>query len=135
MAIWKAPRIVIKGNMPYENVEIFDIEEQQNRGIPNFFEDFQIAFKCQKRLYIVPQYQVSYIWWKKRMRPIPGCVKVRRLTIDGEIVHAPAHIINQALYQEMKLPNIYDPAQQFAFIGCGGLFITSDFKIIIIEYK
>ena len=136
MAIIKAYRIITNGKIPFQDVEILDLDEQKERSIPNFFEEFQVVFRSQGRMYIIPQYQITYIWWRKgKIKPPKRAVKVRRLTIDGEIVHSPAHIIDQNLYKEIGLPNFFDPVQQFAFIGANGLYITSDFKIQLIEYK
>lgn len=136
MSVIKAHRILITGDKPFEKVDLFDFEEQKTRGLPNFFERFQFAFRAQGHTYIIPSYQITYIWLRKgKMRPNPEAVPIRRLTIDGQIVHSPAYVIDQDLYKKMGLPELFDAPEQFAFYGNDGLYISSDYKVQLVEYR
>ena len=128
----KALRITIAGNIPYQNVEIYRNDKQS--GFPDFFEDYQIAFRCKDGTFVLSDYQISIIQLCKGRVSIPKASKrVKRVLISGEMSYEDCYVIEQSEHMANGIPQIFRPYEQFAFITKDGLFVAPDFQVLMVQ--
>jgi len=129
----KALRITLSSNNPYDNVEILDQSEQEALGIYNVFEDAQVAFKCKMGTFVLPDYKIRMVQFKK-YAPKPRGGKFKRILLDDELNFSDCYHITPEKYGKYGIPQIFRPDEQFVFwCKSDGIIIVPDFQIIYIK--
>lgn len=129
----KVLRITLNSNNPYDNVEILDQSEQDNLGIPNIFEDAQVAFRCKMGIFFFPDYKVRMIQLKKYASKPLG-TKFKRILLDDELNFSECYRITPDQYEKYGVPQVFRPDEQFVFwCKSDGIIIVPDFQIIYIR--
>ena len=138
----KAQRITTAGTKPFERVDIYTSDEQGK--LSNLFEDDQISFKNKDGKFTLPIVSIILIQIssKRKIRE-DFCIKAKRISISGDLVYSPASIVKPHKYEEAGIPIIFRHKpisghlpwdKQFTFVCNDGLFITTDYKIELIEW-
>ena len=132
----RAMRVTIAGNVPFEDASILTEEEQEERGILNYFEDAQVVIKCKDGVFTIPIYKISLIELRKARIITDSSIveKVVRLAI-GNTTFGPAYIIKPGKLSDAGLPLIFKPLDQFTFIADGIAHITTDFNVTLIQNR
>jgi len=127
----KALRITIEGNIPYEKVEIFNYESGENLGIPDIFEDAQLAFRCKPHgTFVLPDYCVKLVQiHNRRMRAPDVSFRVKRILISDDLNYQDCYIVPTYKYAAVGAPQIFREDEQLVFICKDGLFIAPDFQV------
>ncbi len=130
----RAARITIAGNIPFEDVTILEPHEATNAGVKNYFEDAQILIKSKDGLFILPKYRISLIHLSRKARAPKGmCTKFKRVSLSGNMTYCPAYVVHPGRHTEIGIPNIFKSYEQFNFFCSEGLFVTSDFNVMLME--
>jgi hypothetical protein len=139
----KAQRITISGGKPFQDVEIWPTTEQG--PLTNLFESDQISFKNKDGTYTLPQPSVILIHINSHRRKIHPdfTVRAKRISISGDLIYSPVHIVRSECYEEAKIPIIFrhipEPGKlpwdkQFTFVCEDGFFITTDYMVEFVEW-
>lgn len=132
----KAIRILISGNVSYEDVTIYSNEDQKALPIPNLFEDSQIIVTCKCGNFIITDYQIVQVHVRKgRIRPPDGCFKILRIRLSDDIQHGISYIVPPEKWDQLGIPMLFRDFEQFVFMNKEGIFITTDFNVLDIRWK
>tara|TARA_R100001244_G_scaffold25113_4_gene25552 strand:+ start:12702 stop:13106 length:405 start_codon:yes stop_codon:yes gene_type:complete len=132
----KAVRLVLHGNLSYENVSILPLEEQGHLGLPDLFEDSQIVFTCKDGKYILPDYQIILIHLKTGRTRVPdGSFKTVRIRLQENITHEASSIVPKSEWASLGVPQVFRNFEQFVFVNKEGIFITTDYNVRDVRFK
>jgi hypothetical protein len=127
----KALRITLGGNIPYENVKIYDADDMP---FPNLFEDSQFAFTCKHGAFILPDYNVVVIQLRRgRVSPPIGALKVKRILLSDDLTYQDCYVIDKTRFADYGIPQLFREDEQLAFICKDGLFICPDFQVSVVQ--
>ena len=137
-----ASRIIISGNLIFDNCRIYNKVEQENMGLPDVFENDQLYFEdslgyCN----LTPDYSITVVEFHDSRIPYKAmsnglAVKLMRICISSDITHSPAWIIPPQNYEKLGVPMIFDELAQFTFFTTDKiLYITSDVNVPLIQYR
>jgi hypothetical protein len=127
----KALRITLGGNIPYQNVEIYDSDDMP---FPNLFEDSQFAFTCKHGAFILPAYNVVTVQLRRgRVSPPVGALKVKRILLSDDLTYQDCYIVDSAHWASYNIPQLFREEEQMAFICKDGLFICPDFQVSVVQ--
>jgi hypothetical protein len=129
----RAARLSV-GGVVYEHVEILSNKQETELGIPNFFENEQLSFRCKDGLFTVPHWFIRLIEFNKNTKPPKGSTWAQRITIESDMAFHNVWIVDPCHYKAMKIPTIYSNDRQFTFVTHQGTFITSDWNVWQIEF-
>lgn len=133
----KALRITLDGNVVYQNVEIYNYDSGMSLGIPDIFEDSQLAMRCKPHgVFVLPDYSVKLVQiHNHRMRAPEGSFRVKRILISGDLNYQDCYIVNSTNYSNVGAPQIFRDYEQLVFICKDGLFVTPDFQVQYIHVR
>jgi hypothetical protein len=131
----KIKRIILSGDLVYENVEIIYRGEKDQAQLPEYFEDAQVTFRTAvDGSIIAPSYSIMLAWFSvEDVLPDEHSREVSRITLGGNITHSPAKILDPGMSEEVGVPWIFNEVEQFVFSCQQGTFITTDFNVIQIQ--
>jgi len=130
----KALRITLDGNIPYENVIIYDVHEMGKLPYVNFFEDFGLVFTCKDGTFTMPDYSIRLIHLRRGKVKVPeGSHRVKRILLGDDLNYQDCYIIDKGQYENCGIPLIFNDFEQLAFVNKEGLFITADFQVVKIK--
>jgi hypothetical protein len=133
----KALRVITSSECIYVDVDILDIKDQKDMGIPNYFEDAQFVFKSKGQgIIVIPSYNVKLVHFKIKPKQIPKEYgrQVRRISITGDITHQNPYLLNPGKSRVVGLPFIFNRMEQFVFTSSEGVFITTDSNVALVEW-
>ena len=132
----RAARVLVSGSISVPNVKIFGLEDQNNKGIFNVFEDEQLCIQDSAgSRYLIASHNITEV----QLKPISGIpiakdlIRVQRIVLSGEVIHSPAAIIPAHKYEALGIPNIFGDELQLAFYASDGLYVVSDAAVVFIQ--
>jgi len=134
----KANRLILSGEIVYDNVEVYQYGEPGGIYIPELFEQYQLFIKNNAIKATICMNMINIIQLK-RMKPKSYMRRVKRLVVTyGQISFGPAWIIPEDKYEELGIPYLfnydYKDTEHCAFVSDGWCFLTKDELIISIEH-
>lgn len=131
-------RITLRGRIVYEKVHLLSIEEQRQKGIPDFLgDDAQIVFKCSEGIYITSAFHtiVAHVSSHKKKIAAKSCsYRLSRITLSGDNVYSNVCVLEEGKHGELGIPIIFKPPLRQFIFSCGdGLFIANTFHMINLQ--
>jgi len=130
----KLHRLVTEYQLTYPNVQLLEADDMG--GVPKLFEENTMAFYCDKKLYLVPDYRVVHCELHRgRLRPPKEGLKIKKLTLNYEITHQNVTVIPESSYSKYNVPTIFRDRNQLAFMTKEGIWVTSDIQVILAQVE
>lgn len=133
----KANRLILSGDIIYDNVKIYKYGEPGGHYISGLFERYQLFIKTNIVKATISMDQVSLVQIRK-MNPKAYMMKVKRMVMNGQVSFGPAWLIPEDKYAELDIPFLfkydYKNIEHHAFIADGWLYLTKDESVISIEH-
>lgn len=127
----KLKRVIISGSLSYDNVNLFDDEDQMKAGILRYIDAeylTQIVFKTNDGLIkIVPDWVIGIVEVKK-INSNRNHKKMSMIVLNGEVSYGPIHIVMKDDYNHHNIPQIF--SNQLAFVADGNLYVCRQGSII-----
>lgn len=126
----KALRITLSGNIPYQDVTIYDYQDQANMSYPDLFEDSQLVFTCKQGTFVLPDYKVVNVHLRRgRITPPGGALKVKRILLADNLNYQHCSIVDSQHWAGLGVSQIFRYDEQLVFICKDGLFVCPDFQV------
>lgn len=134
--MFKARRLVIADELPYENVQILTHDEAKKQNIPHYFEDEEVVFKCKDGIFSTTIYQLVSIDLRKAIRIPAECDFAAAISMQHTITYENCYIIPNNLYKKYNIPDLFGDFQ-FTFIPDKekDVLITNDLCINLIQWR
>jgi hypothetical protein len=135
-------RLIVRGNLVFNNCKIYNRQEQEQMGLPNVFEDDQLYFEDSHGYSNLTQdYSITIAEFYNNRIPQKALknnmvIKVMRICMSYDITHSPAWVILPEYYEELGVPMIFGEISQFSFFGVDKvLHVTCDANVPLIQYE
>jgi len=134
----KAKRVLLCGDIVYDDVEIYKYGEPGGKYLPNMFERYQIYIK-NKVIKTTTNSKLINMVQLRRETPKPYMIPLKRIVITyGQISFGPAYLIPEDRYDELNIPFLfkydYKDVDHCAIIADNWLFLTRDELVISMEH-
>jgi hypothetical protein len=131
----EAERLTLRGKIVYDNVQILMPDEQKDRGLDNILGDNQIVFKCKDGWFITTNFHLMIVHLNSHRVKFLDCCsrRMKRVTLSGDNVYSPVCLLNRDVWDEMGIPAILKPSEQFVFACPDGLFVANIFHVLNVE--
>lgn len=119
-------------SITYQNAEILD-KSEWGSDVPDLFEDSQIVFRCDKKTFVLPDYNIYLIQIRGGRVNVPaGARRVSRILVAGDLNYSDCYLVSPDMYDSLGVPQIFRPYEQFVWICKDGLFVTVDFNVVYV---
>jgi hypothetical protein len=129
----EALRITLGYNATYEHAKIYNRAEQSAMGLPDLFEEAQVAFTVKEGTYILPDYKIQLVQLCRHCPTTRDLPMVKRIMLMGDLVYQDCFIIEPDQYHKYNIPNIFSNDEQFVFCCKDGVFVLPDYSVNIIQ--
>lgn len=134
----KANKLVICGDITYDDVNIYRFGEPGGRYIPNLFEKYQLYLKNRTTSATISMDTISLVRLR-RESPKEYMQKIKRIVIIyGQTSFGPAWLIPENKYKELGIPFIfsydYKDVEHCAFVSDEWIWLTKDELVASIEH-
>jgi len=127
-------RIMIEYQLNYDNIYIY--ERGEDHPYPKIFEDDTVIFTKGNEVFTVNIEKIIYFVHKHGKFPFPlDAIRYKRITLNYEIVFQDCHVVAPEYYNRYNIPQLFDEPKQFVFMDKAGIYIASDYHIILAQNK
>jgi hypothetical protein len=127
----RAHKVTLSGGQNHENVNIYTAEDMKRLGVPLWFEDATYGLETHEGKLILPSYKIIVICINRHKKKLDNKLsrKITRLSLADELTYGPCWIAHPNKIEELGIPRIFKPYEQFSFCCSEGLFVTTDFNV------
>lgn len=127
----RTDKITLSGGQNFSNVDLYTAEDMKRLGVPLWFEDATYGLNTPEGKIILPSYKILLICLDKRRKKVDSKLsrKITRLSLADELTYGPAWIVHPNRHQEIGVPQIFKPYEQFTFCCSEGLHVTTDYNV------